>query len=37
VYNCTYIYKEFAINNPNATYEDFVNHLSKTISKGGPE
>jgi type IV secretion system protein VirD4 len=31
------IYKEFAINNPNATYEDFVNHLSKTISKGGPE
>ena len=31
------LYKEFAIENPHATYEDFIKHLSKTISKGGPE
>jgi type IV secretion system protein VirD4 len=31
------LYREFAIDNPHATYEDFIKHLSVTISKGGPE
>jgi type IV secretory pathway TraG/TraD family ATPase VirD4 len=29
------LYKEFAIDNPHATYEDFIKYLSVTMSKGG--
>ena len=31
------LYKEFAIENPHATYDDFIKYLSQTISKGGPQ
>ena len=31
------LYKEFAIDNPHATYDDFIKYLSTTISKGGPQ
>ena len=31
------LYRIFAIDNPHATYDDFIKYLSVTISKGGPE
>lgn len=31
------LYKEFAIDNPHATYDDFIKYLSKAMKKEGPQ